>query len=79
MTIAGSRSVESTIISGEVIPGFNLLAARDFGPQHFRQILLGALNQAFRPARLLRLEGGHLDGQLSRTFDVLQIAKLPAR
>ena len=37
-----------------------------------------ALDQALGPARLLRLEGGHLDGQLGRALHVLQVEKLPS-
>src|SRR6201999_4426621 len=48
------------------------------GTQNLWEVFLGALYQALRPARLLRLEGRHLDRQLGRTFDVLQVAELPA-
>src|ERR1700709_310121 len=50
----------------------------DIAAEDARQNLLRRLDQPLGPARLLRLEGGHLDGHLSRTGDVLQISELPA-
>ena len=46
--------------------------------KHLGKYFLGDLDQSLRPARLLRLECRHFHRQLSRTFDVLQINKLPS-
>ena len=46
--------------------------------EHLGQYFLGDLDQPLGPARLLRLECGHFHRQFGRTFDVLQINKLPS-
>ncbi len=66
------------MIGRQVVPGFDLLPAVDAGVHHLRQVFDGALDQSLGPARLLRLEGGHLDGQLGRALHILQIEKLPS-
>src|SRR5206468_3303031 len=51
----------------------HILAAEDR-----RQELLGHLDRSLGPTELLRLERVHLDRQLRRRDDVLQIDELPA-
>src|SRR5579862_8871673 len=51
---------------------------RSIAAQYPWQNLFPRLNQAFRPARLLRLECSHLHGQFGGTFHILQINKLPS-
>ena len=46
--------------------------------EYVGQDLLGGLDEALGPARLLGLEGGHLDGQLGGALDVLQVFEFPA-
>ena len=58
--------------------------ASDFDvPGHVRrensgQDFLGGLHQALGPARLLRFEAVHIDGQLGSALDVGKIQKFPA-
>ena len=51
---------------------------RSVAAQYARQDFLSGLNQSLSPARLLSFEGGHLNRQFCRAFDVLQIDKPPA-
>ncbi len=82
--MAGSSSTESTIISGiteicgQVIPGFELYVEWLLALQHLGQNLLAGLDQSLSPARLLRLERGHLYRKFGRAFDILQVNELPA-
>ena len=59
-------------------PGFQFHVARHIALQNLGKNFLAGLNQALGPARLLRLERGHLDGEFGGTLDVLQIDELPA-
>ncbi len=61
-----------------MIAGFDFYVPRCVAHQHPGEYFLGDLNQPLGPARLLRLEGGHLQRQFGRTFNVLQIKKLPS-
>ena len=61
-----------------MIPGLDLGVQRSIAAQHTRQDLFSRLDQSFGPARLLRLERGHLHGQLGGHSDILQIDKLPS-
>ena len=65
-------------VGGEVIPGFELLVPGDVGAEDVGERLLGDLDEALGPARLLGLEGGHFDGELGGALDVLQVLELPA-
>src|ERR1700691_3843488 len=46
--------------------------------EHHGQYFFRGLDQALGPTRLLRLEGGHLDGQFGGALNVLQITEFPA-
>ena len=65
-------------VRGEVIPRFHLGVQRSVALEHSRQNLLSCLNQALRPAGLLRLECSHFYGEFGGAFYVLQVDELPA-
>ena len=52
--------------------------SRGVAREHLGKYFLRDLDQPLGPARLLRLECGHLHRQLGRAFDVLQINELPS-
>ncbi len=61
-----------------MIPSFQLDAEGQLAAEEAGKNLNGGLDQAFRPARLLGLEGGHLDGKLGRALHILQVDETPA-
>ena len=65
-------------VGRQVIPGFDFHVPRYVTRKHLGKYFLGDLDQSLGPARLLRLECRHLHRQLGRTFDILQVNKLPS-
>ena len=61
-----------------MIPGFELGVPGHIALQYAGQDFLRRLDEPFGPARLLRLEGGHLDGQFGGTLHVLQVLEVPS-
>src|ERR1700735_3747541 len=61
-----------------MIYGLYLDLARNVGAKDHRKHFDRGLDEALGPARLLGLEGGHLDGQLGRALDIRQVFELPS-
>ena len=58
-------------VGGEVVPGFEFGVEGGVGAHDAGEDFFAGLDEAFGPAGLLGLEGGHFDGELGGAFDVL--------